>query len=125
MKTIIALLTVLLPLVASAAENHDSDRAAALLAEAGRIAVNEAGPYVEVGTFQIQVVVKLGPPDFRRGDTWFYKDYVIPDSAARGVLTVRFANKRVSDLALVTPSVTTAMLRHPSVPENTRLAQSR
>ncbi len=98
------------------------DRAAALLATHGRIAVTEAGPFVAPGTFRVQVAAKLGRPDLTLADgTWLYHGHTVADSAARGTLVVRFDGGRVRDLALVTPAVVAALQAAPGRPD-TRFA---
>lgn len=86
------------------------DRAAQLLATYGSVAVERVGPYVERGTFRIQVLAKLGKPDARAStDVWIYDRRAVDGSAARGALVVRFENGRVSDLSLVSPTVALAL----------------
>lgn len=98
------------------------DRAAALLAAHGRLALTQAGPFVAPGTFRIQVAAKLGRPDLTLPDgTWLYHGRGVPDSAARGTLVVRFDAGRVRELALVTPAVVAA-LQTPPLPGNARFA---
>ena len=99
-----------------------ADRATALLAAHGRIAIGEAGPFVAPGTFRVQVAAKLGRPDRTLSDgTWLYHGHRVPDSDARGTLVVRFDAGRVRDLALVTPAVVTALLAAPAR-DDTRFA---
>lgn len=106
-----ALAVALLALPVRADVTPTADRAAELLRAHGRIAVNAAGPHVQVGTYRIQVSVKLGRPSAQLPDgTWLYENHAVEDSAAKGTLIVRFTNGRVSDLALVTPAAATAML---------------
>ena len=83
------------------------DRAADQLAEHGSIPLSAAGPYVEEGTYRMQVDAKLGAPDLRLADgTWLYHHHQVRDSAATGTLVVRFdARGRVNSLALVTPRI--------------------
>jgi len=102
----------LLPAFASATDDAAAaDRAAEQLAVSGSVPVKNAGPYVEAGTFRIQVAAKLGSPSAVLADgTWLYQNREVNDSAARGTLVVRFdAKARVSSLSLVTPAVATAM----------------
>lgn len=102
-----------LPVFASA--SAPADRAAALLAHRGAVPVETAGPYVERGTFQIQVAAKLGRPDATLPDgTWLFHDREIEGSAARGTLVVRFDGRRVSSLAIVTPAVVAALRAAPA-----------
>jgi len=92
-----------------------ADRAAALLATHGRLAVTDAGPFVAPGTFRVQVAAKLGRPDLTLPDgTWLYHGHRVPDSEARGTLVVRFDAGRVRDLALVTPAVVAALQSAPA-----------
>ena len=91
-----------------------ADRAESLLAGRGSIPVEAAGPYVEVGTYRIQVAVKLGRPAARLPDgTWLYENFVADGSNARGTLVVRFAQGRVSSLMLATPAVVAALRSTP------------
>ncbi len=102
-----------LPAIALAA---DSSRAAELLARDGSVAVKNAGPYVETGTFQIQVLAKLGQPTAKLGDgTWLYPHYEVENTTATGTLVVKFNTGRVSQLSLVTPRVAIAMLTAPKL----------
>jgi hypothetical protein len=104
-----------LPLFVSASPNPTpADSAAQALVIAGTVPVKAAGPYVEIGTYQIQVSVKLGRPTFRLPDgSWLYGNFSVPDSHAAGFLLVRFNQGRVSELALVSPAVATALLDAP------------
>ena len=105
---------LLLPAVASAKDSATADRAESLLAGRGSIPVEAAGPYVEVGTYRIQVAVKLGRPAARLPDgTWLYENFVADGSNARGTLVVRFAQGRVSSLMLATPAVVAALRSTP------------
>jgi hypothetical protein len=77
----------------------------------GTVAVANAGPHVAVGTFRIQVETKLGRPDVKLADgTWLYRGRAVAGSRATGTLVVRFADGRVSALALATPAAV-AVLR--------------
>jgi hypothetical protein len=87
-----------------------TDRAAELLAMRGAIPVKNAGPYVEVGTYRLQVSAKLGDPSAKLSDgTWLYSNIVADESNAAGTLVVSFKQNRVSELKLVTPAVAMAM----------------
>jgi hypothetical protein len=124
MKTIIAsalrtvaLATALgvLPAIASATNSPPVDRASQLLTLRGSVPVKNVGPYVEIGTYQIQVSGKLGQPSAKlRNGTWLYDHRVIAGSAAEGTLIVRFADGRVSSLALATPSVVATLRATPN-----------
>ena len=108
-----ALATTLLalPALASAMNNAATDRAAEMLAVKGSIPVSSAGPYVQAGTFRIQVITKLGRPETTLSDgTLLYPNFSADGSDASGTLVVRFNQGRVSELALVTPTVATAMV---------------
>lgn len=105
---VIGLVTTLVFPVALAARNPAPvNRTAQLLAIHGALPVSGAGPYVERGTFQIQVTAKLGEPTERLADgTWLYKNFSTEQNAATGTLIVRFNQAgRVSDLWLATPAV--------------------
>jgi hypothetical protein len=109
--TALATTLLALPVLASAKDNAAADRAAEMLAVKGRIPVSAAGPYVEVGTFRIQVIAKLGRPDATLSDgTLLYPNFTADGSDATGTLVVRFNQGRVSELALVTSTVATAMV---------------
>ena len=108
-----ALLSALLlaPTFAGAKEAPASDSAAQLLTNAGSVPIQAAGPYVEVGTFRIQVSTKLGRPSATLADgTWLYREFNVDGSTAAGTLVVRFDHGRVAQLSLVTPRVETAMI---------------
>lgn len=101
----------LLPLITSAHGASPADAMAQALARNGSIHVNSVGPYVESGTYRVQVAVKLGRPSYVLPDgTWLYQGYIINDSDASGTLVVRFQRGRVSELSLATPA-TVASLR--------------
>ncbi len=95
----------------SAKDLAPADRAEDLLALHGSVPVKQAGPYVEMGTYKIQVSAKLGSPSARLADgTWLYQHYQVEGGEAAGTLVVRFNPRgRVSGLTLVTPAVATAM----------------
>lgn len=96
--------------VVLAAGPDSADRAATLLARHGSVPVENAGPFVEIGTFRIQVAVKLGEPSAKLADgTWLYPGFRIKDGDTAGTLVVRFDQGRVSELSLVTPGVAAAM----------------
>lgn len=113
-----------LPLLASAHDTASADRAAELLATRGAIEFAAAGPYVETGTFRVQVRVKLGEPSQVLADgTWLYTGQAIENSRAAGTLVVRFdARGRVTRLSLVTPAVARAMARPQHAREVPRVA---
>ena len=99
----------LLPAIASA-NNAPADHAEQALALRGSVPVNAAGPYVQLGTFQIQVMLKLGQPTAKLADgTWLYRGFAVENSNAAGTLVVRFNKGRVSGLNLVTPAVALAL----------------
>jgi hypothetical protein len=100
-----------LPRFVSASPNPaPADSAVQALVLAGTVPVKAAGPYVEIGTYQIQVSVKLGRPAFQLPDgSWLYRNFAVPDSRAAGFLLVRFNQGRVSELALVSPAIATAL----------------
>ena len=101
---------LLLPLASSAKETTPRDPATELLARHGFILVKAVGLYVEVGTFLIQVSVRLGQPTARLADgTWLYENYAPENSTAKGTLIVHFVHGRVSELALATPAVVAAL----------------
>jgi hypothetical protein len=109
------------PAIVSAKERSDAARD--LLGAQGTVAIDAAGPYVERGTFQVQVTAKLGRPDFVLADgTWQYRNRAIEGRDVQGTLVVRFTNGRVSALSLVTPAVALAM-RSPAKQADKALAQ--
>ncbi len=100
---------------ASATEQTADDAAARWLAANGSVPVKAAGPYVERGTFRIQVSTKLGRPDLVLSDgTWLYFNRSVAGSSAQGTLVVRFEKNRVSDLAVATPAVVAALRAGPA-----------
>lgn len=95
-----------------ARENAPVDPTAQQLVRTGTLPVKSVGPYVEVGTFQIQVAAKLGQPNLRLADgSWLYHRRNVVDSSAEGTVVIRFENKRVAEITLVTPAVATALVR--------------
>lgn len=102
-----ALLFVASPFLLARSED---DQAIRLLTEKGSVPVHAAGPYVQAGTFRVQVVVKLGQPDLKLADgTWLYHRRRIENSDAVGSLVIQFQDGRVSSLALVTPAAVAAL----------------
>lgn len=80
-------------------------------AQAGSLSVSAAGPYVERGTLQVQVAAKLGKPRAVLTDgTWLYDGFSSPDRSVTGTLVVRFSDRAVSELTLVSPAVKTQMM---------------
>lgn len=118
-----------LPTSLTAKDSVSASRTAELLAAHGSIAVRGAGPYVERGTFQIQVAAKLGEPTEKLADgTWLYKNFSTDENAVKGTLIVRFNHeRRVSELSLATPAVVAALRTAPTPGEANLLmtAQSR
>lgn len=109
---------LLAPALAAAKSKAAGDPAAELLATAGIVAVKAAGPYVEIGSFRIQVSAKLGQPSATLVDgTWLYRGFAVDESAATGTLVVRFNRGQVSELSLVTPTIATAMLHAARPPD--------
>jgi outer membrane protein assembly factor BamE (lipoprotein component of BamABCDE complex) len=123
--TLITAFTALSAL-ASAAEISATDSAARILVSNGFVSVQNAGPYVERGTFRIQVSTKLGRPSLALSDgTWLYHGRTVEGSSARGTLIVRFNNGRVVDLAIATPAVVAALQADPRKPLNAELVASK
>lgn len=115
-----------LPFAAQAAEKSTTDSAARILAANGAVAVENAGPYVERGTFRIQVAEKLGRPNLELPDgTWLYHNRTVEGSAARGTLVVRFAKGRVTELAIAAPAVVAALRADPRKPLQAELIASK
>lgn len=115
-----------LPVFAQAGDDQPVDRAASLLAGQGFLTIRNAGPYVETGTYQIQVTTALGRPTHRLANgTWLFANYEVEESRACGTLVVRFEKGRVRELTLVTPAVATAMLTPRPAPEKHLVAQGR
>lgn len=104
------------PSFLAATETNGADRAAQLLSTTGRLPVHAAGPYVEVGTYQVQVAVKLGRASTVLPDgTWLYENFVSKNSAAKGTLVVHFVKGQVSQLYLAAPAIVAA-LKDPTRP---------
>ena len=100
----------LLVLSASAKDTASVDRVSQLLATRGSIPMHAVGPYVEVGTFRIQVSAKLGRPSAQLNEgTWLYENFKAEGTSARGTLIVGFKEGRVSSLSLATPAVVAAL----------------
>ena len=100
-----------------------TDVAAAQLAAHGHLAVNAAGPHVEIGTPRIKVLTKLGSPGVKLADgRWIYQNHELADSEASGPLVVRFTNGRVSSLAIVTSATATAIIASSQNAARTRFA---
>jgi hypothetical protein len=90
------------------------------------VPVQAAGAHVARGTFRIQVSTKLGRPDLELADgSWLYHGRTIAGSSARGTLVVRFAQGRVSELALVTPAVVAALRADPQRPLGNELVAAK
>jgi hypothetical protein len=105
--------TVLFPPASlSAHDTPVADPALKLLLSQGIVSIAAVGPYVEVGTFRVQVAAKLGRPGAQLSDgTWLYPHRSVDGSAAQGTVIVRFTGGRVSSLSIATPAVIAAMLR--------------
>ena len=83
-----------------------------LVARTGELAVQSVGPYVERGTYQVQVHAKLGRPTAILPDgRWLYGTYRADGSSAAGCLVLRFENGRVKDLHLIAPALAAALRR--------------
>ena len=90
------------------------DSAAQALATTGSVALKAAGPYVNVGTYRIQVSAKLGRPSATLPDgTWLYNNFTVQDSDASGTLVVAFNNGCVSSLSIASPAVVMALSTQP------------
>jgi hypothetical protein len=109
------------PSIASA-----NDNAAQMLAASGTVPVKAAGPYVQIGSYRIQVEAHLGRPSAVTADgAWLYHGYVADESSAEGTLVVRFDHGRVSQLSLVSHSVETVMLTAPASAKGQTLIASK
>ncbi len=76
----------------------------------GAILVDAAGPYVERGTYRIQVLAKLGEPSARLKDgTWLYERFSAREGSLKGTLVIRFRDGQVQHLALATPATVAAL----------------
>jgi hypothetical protein len=76
----------------------------------GSILVDAVGPYVERGTYRIQVLAKLGEPSARLKDgTWLYERFAVRDGTMKGTLVIRFRDGQVQHLALATPASVAAL----------------
>jgi hypothetical protein len=117
-RTLLALPTLLLVLTSTLGAGEKPaklDAAAQLLAAQGRVPVSAAGPYVEPGTYRIQVATKLGQPDAKLPDgTWLYHRRSLEGSEARGTLVVQFERGRVKELSLVAPAMVAALRARPA-----------
>ncbi len=124
LRTALRLAALSAALLALPATLSAADPAAQRLSSTGRIGVAAVGSYVEVGTYRIQVSVKLGRAHATLPDgTWLYENYTPENSTARGTLVVRFASGRVSELFLATPAVV-ASLRQPARSDHAHLASA-
>jgi hypothetical protein len=113
----------LLALTASA-RGQGADPAAQLLSRHGSIPLTAFGDYVEIGTYAIQVAVKMGAPSSRLSDgTWLYEHRLISNSNAEGTVVVRFNEGRVSSLSLATPATVARLRATPAQGAAERLAQ--
>ena len=101
---------LIVPALAFATDTASADRIAQQFALKGAVSVKAAGPYVEIGTYQVQVSAKLGRAGNVLSDgTWLYPNFTANASDAAGTLVVRFHQGRVSELSLVTPAIAMAM----------------
>jgi hypothetical protein len=83
------------------------------LATQGEIAVSEAGPYVEVGSYRIWVTSHLGRPASVLPDgTWLYRNFQVDDSEVSGTLAVSFRGGRVAALKLVSDARVAELTSH-------------
>jgi len=100
-----------LPATFASAADGPADSASQMLAVSGVVPVKDAGPYVHLGSYRIQVWTMLGRPTAVLPDgTYLYKDFAAQASAAHGTLVVRFDHGRADQLSLVSPEVALAML---------------
>ena len=103
--------------VATAAFAHpdaSSDPVARALATTGLVPVKSAGPYVQVGSYHIHVLVRLGRPSSVLPDgTFLYRNFSAEESSGQGILVVRFSHGRVSQLSLATPTFVAMMMAAP------------
>lgn len=101
---------VLLPFSASAKDAASIDRETPLFASLESIPVSAAGPYVQVGTYRVQVMVKLGRPSTRfTNDTWLYENFETESGSVRGTLIVQFKEGCVRSLSLADPAQIAAL----------------
>ncbi|MGC4071162.1 MAG: hypothetical protein QM760_01315 [Nibricoccus sp.] len=121
--TALVVTLAVLPSFALAKDKAVSDPAKQSLAQRGYLPVKAAGPYVDIGTFQIQVFAKLGRPAVKLADgTWLYPHFTVKDSNATGTLVVRFKEGCVSELTLVTEAIAAVLSAPPQATDaDTRL----
>ena len=112
----LAAMLPLIPLVASAADQASSggDEAQKIMNIAGSVVVQSAGrdsgSYIEIGAWREAVTSRLGKPNLALADgTWLYYEFSVDDSAAKGILVVRFTNGCVSELKLVSQDVANSL----------------
>ena len=110
--TTAALAAVVFAASSTAVRASDLDRPVSReLAATGEVAVANAGPYVEVGSYRIWVSSHLGRPSAVLADgTWLYSNYSVNDTAVSGTLAVSFSGGRVAAMKLLSPA-RVAMLR--------------
>ena len=100
-----------LPLISAKDSSAAGDPAASALARVGSIPVkaahhDEFGEFVGIGSSPNLVLFRLGKPnEILRDGTWLYRGCSVEGSEATGTLVVSFSKDRVSQLALVTPTV--------------------
>lgn len=91
------------------------DRAAELLAQYGYLLVKSAGPTIAPGTYQTEVLLRMGRPETITDDgAWLYPNYEVRDSRINGTLAMRFEDDAISELILIpTEKVSQKMSHHP------------
>jgi len=121
--TTAALAAVVLAASSTTVRASDLDRPISRqLAATGEVAVANAGPYVEVGSYRIWVSSHLGRPSAVLADgTWLYSDFSVGDTTVSGTLAVTFTGGRVATMKLLSPA-RVAMLRSAPKAGNTLVA---
>jgi len=121
--TTAALAAVVFATSSTAVRASDLDRPISReLAATGEVAVANAGPYVEVGSYRIWVSSHLGRPSAVLTDgTWLYSNYSVNDTAVAGTLAVTFTGGRVAAMKLLSPT-RVAILRSAPKAGNTLVA---
>jgi hypothetical protein len=109
-----AILAALLSSAALVSAHAAPDAALSAMSLTGSVAVKEAGPYVQVGSYRIWVSSHLGKPSLVLADgTWLYSHFTVDGSGAAGTLLVRFNRGQVSEMKLVSPAIVAALRSAP------------
>lgn len=113
--TLIAAILGSIAITSSVARDNTTkpDRAAELLAQYGYLLVKSAGPTIVPGTYQTEVLLRMGKPETITADgAWLYPNYEVRNSRINGTLVMRFEDDAISELILIPAEKVSQKLSH-------------